>query len=249
MSGRRLVCAVLACLLSACMGGSAAGGAKPTRDTQGGRHELLDTVFRVADRHSPPPKGYGLYSVMLVRSANRNAVALVTELFATTTSAQDAAIAPENLNLLTLPVRDAADASRDLARGRETPGPSAGLLLARHYDYGQAALLLASICRPDRGEAVMKVCGSTPPDGPILVTALRPIDPANLQGQSLLVVNVGGAPAAAVPEIVAAYKRQILRKDFTDRVEVDSWRLSVLNAALRSAQLLPGISTAIASVR
>ena len=62
-------------------------------------------------------------------------------------------------------------------------------------------------------------------------------------------MNLGGASPAAVAEIVSAYRRQILRKDFADRAEIDSWRLAVLNVALDAAQLLPGISKAYAAGR
>ncbi len=55
--------------------------------------------------------------------------------------------------------------------------------------------------------------------------------------------------AAAAPEIVAAYRRQVLRKDFGDRDEVDGWRLVVLNRMLDAAQLLPGTSKAYAAAR
>ena len=37
------------------------------------------------------------------------------------------------------------------------------------------------------------------------------------------------------------------RKNFRDRVEVDSWRLAVLSGILDAAQLLPGISKAYAA--
>ncbi len=55
--------------------------------------------------------------------------------------------------------------------------------------------------------------------------------------------------SAAVPEIVAAYRSQVLRKDFGDRDGVDGWRLVVLNRMLDAAQMLPGISKAYAAAR
>jgi len=78
-------------------------------------------------------------------------------------------------------------------------------VLNRFYDYGQAALLMASICRPERGEPVMNACGSALPDGPLLATGLRPVDASASTSQRLLVVDLGSAAPGAMPEVLAAY--------------------------------------------
>ena len=242
--GLMLVSAFTGCALTAKPPREA--GEAPTRIFPG-TAEVRDSVYRPIDRNVAPPAGYGLYTTVLTRTANRNALKLLSELFATTSNASDAAMARENLNLMMIPVKHAAEATQALAQARELPDPTASAVMNKFYDYGQAALLLASVCRPERGAAVMKACGSTAPDGPILVTSQRPFDAAAVPGQRLLLVNLGGASPAAVAEIVAAYRRQILRADFADRAEIDGWRLVVLNVALDAAQLLPGISKAYAA--
>ncbi|MDO9094109.1 MAG: hypothetical protein Q8R98_10920 [Rubrivivax sp.] len=248
-ASRRWLMALLAAGLAACTAPAPVepAASQPTKDF-GEPPGVRDSVYRVIDRRSPPPAGYGLYTVVLVRSANRPSVQLLSELFATTSHAADAAMARQNLNLMTIPVKNAAEATPELATARQAPLPHASMVLNRFYDYGQAALLMASICRPERGEAVMKACGSVLPDGPLLVTALRPVDASSVS-QRLLVVNLGSAAPGAMPEVLAAYKRQLLRKDFADRAEIDGWRLVVLNGALNAAQLLPGISKAYAAAR
>ncbi len=204
--------------------------------------QIHDSVYRALGRGEPPPAGYGLYTVLLTRTANRNSVRLLSELFALNSSADDAAMARENLNLIAIPVKNSAEATPAMTAARESPEPSASAVLNKFYDFGQAALLLSRVCRPEQGAAVMKVCGSTMTDGPLLVTGQRPFDPAAAPGQRLLIVNLGTASPGAVGEIVAAYRRQIQRKDFTDPDPTDGWRLAVLNVALDAAQLLPGIS-------
>lgn len=251
MKPGRLLAWLLALALLGCAHRSSPPDAPDDQATRvfPGAAEIRDSVYQALGRGQPPPAGYGLYSVVLTRVANRNSLKLLSELFALSGSAGDAALARENLNLMTIPVKDAAEATLAMAAARERPDATASAVLHGLYDYGQAALLLASVCRAERGAAVMKACGSEAAEGPILVTGQRPIDAGAAAGQRLLIVNLGGAPPAAVAEIVAAYRRQILRPDFADRAETEGWRLAVLNAVLDAAQLLPGISKAVAASR
>jgi hypothetical protein len=208
--------------------------------------EVHESVYLPVDRATRPPAGYGLYTVLLTRTANRNTVKLLSELFATTGSAGEAMIARENLNLITIPVKSATDAAQVLASARNEADAAATAVMERTYDFNHAALLMASVCRPDRGAAVMKACGSAAPDGPLLVTAQLPMDGSSVPGQRLLIVNLSTTPPEAIGEVLAAYRRQILREDFADRSELDGWRLRVLNHVLDAAHLLPGISKAYA---
>jgi hypothetical protein len=59
-------------------------------------------------------------------------------------------------------------------------------------------------------------------------------------------VNLSTTPPEAIGEILAAYRRQILRADYADRAELDGWRLWALNHILDTAKMLPGISKAYA---
>lgn len=217
----------------------------PTREFPGGP-EVRESVYLPVDRRAPPPAGYGLYTVLLTRAADRNTVRVLSELFANTSSAGEAALARGNLNLITIPVKSAAEAARALAQARSQPDASATQVVRRFYDFGQAALLMASVCHADRGAAVMKVCGSASPNGPLLVTSQHPLDGAAAPGQRLLVVNLSTTPPEALREVLAAYRKQILRKDFADRADLDGWRLWALNHILDAAQLLPGLSKAYA---
>lgn len=208
----------------------------------------LDSAWVLLERRATPPPGYGLYSYLLLRQNNRNATRALTEIFVTTVNAGDAALAPANLNLIAIPVRNAAAAAAATGGARAAPAPTAAAVLEKHYDHGQAAALIAAVCRPERGEAVMRACGPTLPDGPLLVTSTRPIDPASpLNSQRMLVVNLGGVNPAAVGEVLEAYRRQIRRADFADRAETTHWRLAVLDTLLNAATLLPGISKAYAA--
>jgi hypothetical protein len=211
--------------------------------------DVRDSVYRATDRATPPPPGYGLYTVLLSRSANRNTVKVLAELFNTTVAADEAALPPGKLNLITIPTKNHVDAATALFAAREQAEATAATVMARHYDYGQAALLLSGVCRPERGPAIMATCGSPMPNGPLLVTSPRPFDGRVEPGQQLLVVNLSQASPAAVAELLAAYRRQVSSASRSRKSLRSTWRLAVLTGILDAAQLLPGISKAYAAGR
>ena len=208
--------------------------------------DVRESVYLPVERSTAAPPRYGLYTVLLTRAANRNTAKLLSELFKTTGPAGEAASARENLNLIMIPVKNAPEATRGLATARSEPDPAADAVMQRYYDYGQAALLLSSVCRPERGAEVMRVCGSAAPDGPLLVTSQRPLDGSAAVGERLLIVNLSTTPPEAVPEVVVAYRKQVMRRDFDRRDELDGWRLQALNHLIIVAQMLPVISKAYA---
>jgi hypothetical protein len=242
---------IAATALAACMStppprSGSTGAEPPVRGIPG--PEVRDSVYLPVDRSGPPPGGYGLYTVVLTRVRNQNTARVLSEVFTSTGSAADAAIARENLNLITIPVKNAAQAGSVLATARSEPEAAATAVMQAHYDFDQAALLMSSVCRADRGAAVMKVCGSTAPDGPLLVTSQVPLTGGIIPGQRLLIVNLSATPTGALGEVLAAYRQQILRKDFADRAELDGWRLVALNYVLDAATMLPELRKAYVSV-
>ena len=241
----RITCAVVLTLgLTACPSAPPNSGAEPP--TRG--LDVYDSVYLPVDRTAGPPSGFGLYTALVTRTANPNGTAVVADLLATTGKAADAAIPHQNLNLITIPVRNAEEADKALASARFEPDAAATTLMQKHYDFDLAAAVLASVCRPARGAAVMKACGNSAPDGPLLITSQRPLNGTIPDGEKLLVVNLSSTPKGAIAEVLAAYRSQILRKDFADRAEVDSWRLKFLNNLLEAATLLPKIRKAYAGL-
>jgi hypothetical protein len=222
----------------------------PAQPTEPARPEIRDSVYLPVDRTAPPPAGYGLYTVLVTRSANRNTARVLSILFNTSDSAGQAAIARQNLNLIVIPVKNVSPAAQVLAAARGQPDTTADEVMRKFYDFGAAAKMLASVCRPDRGAAVMKACGSQEPTGPLLVTTTqRPLSGIVAPNERMLIVNLSSTQPEAVPEVVAAYRRQILREDFNDQPAVEGWRLAALNTLLEAAHLLPGISKAYAETK
>lgn len=244
---RAMWAALLALALGACTLSSPPPPPPPVQPpTKGFPSDVRESVYLPVERSTAAPPRYGLYTVILTRATNRNTAKLLSELFKTTGSAGEAAIARENLNLIMIPVNSASNASRALASARNEPDNAAATVMQRYYDFGQAALLLSRVCRPERGADVMRVCGSATPDGPLLVTSQHPLDGAVAPDERLLIVNLSMTPMEAVPEVVATYRKQVLRRDFDRRDELDGWRLQALSQLITVAQMLPGISKAYA---
>jgi hypothetical protein len=245
---RRLLLAVTAAaLLAGCMASSLRDD-RPvvlTPRLRGPLGLVVDSVLLPTARREVPGDVYGLYTVLLARTADKRSQRVLAELLSSTVPAAEAALPAAQLNVITVPVKDGEAARRLTLNARAKPDERAQELLVAHYDFGQAALLATRLCRPDSGTAVMKACGSALPDGPLLVTSARPLGPNGWADQRLLVVNLGTTAPEAVPEVLAAYRRQVQQRDFAQRSELDSFRLSALNALLDAARLLPGLSKAL----
>lgn len=210
---------------------------------------LLDSAWLPWQRGLPAPTGFGLYTVLLARGPDRSTQRLLEELFVSTVNARETPLARENLNLIQLPVRDAERAARALDGARHDARAAAEALLRESYDFGQAGALMAQLCRRERGDAVVRACGGTAPDGPLLLTTPAPWDGSGPIGSRLLVVNLARTAAGAMREALSAYRRQVLRKDFDRVPESEAWRLWALNRLLEGSQLLPGIVKGFTGVR
>jgi hypothetical protein len=207
---------------------------------------VRENVYGPMGRTTAAPAGYGLYTSLITRSANRNSVRTLAALFASTVGAGEAAMARENLNLIMIPVTDEAQARVALASAREQAEATAAALMQKHYDFGQAMKLRDIVCRPERSSAVQKVCASTASDGPWLVTAQRPLTAADAAAQPLLIVDLSVTPPAAVAEVLATYRQQIVRGRGGENWEL-GWRLRFLNSVLEAADFLPLISKVYAA--
>ena len=198
---------------------------------------MRESVYLPVDRTAPPPAGYGLYTVLLTRTADRNTSGVV-ELFTTTGSAGEAA-RRENLNLIMIPVKSAGEADA-LPAARNEPDATAAVMQSLRLRPGGAADGERVPSRPwRRGH---EVCGSSP-DGPLLVTTQRPLDGVAAPGPRLLIVNLSTTPPEAMREVLAAYRHRSCKR--TSRTaDLDGWRLGALNYVLDAAQLLPRISKA-----
>ena len=221
------------------------GSDLPTKGLAG-EDRIHDSVYGPVDRANPPPGGYGLYTFVLARSPDRVTTRVLATLFTKIVGAGESADRHVNLNFIAIPVKKASEAVRLLVQAKVQPDAVAAELLRQHYDFGIAATLMDKVCRPP-GRQGAKACGSPLPDGPLLVTGQHPLSTGAPVDQRVLVVNLGTTPPEAVPEIIAAYRRHLLRADYTGPGDLDTWRLWMLDHVLDAADLLPLIRKAYAA--
>lgn len=63
-----------------------------------------------------------------------------------------------------------------------------------------------------------------------------------------LLIDLSGVHERAFPEIVAAFLEQVVRKDFSDREKIDTFRLHLLNITLTAADWISPVQKAMADV-
>lgn len=228
-------------------GRPATGGEAPVKGLPSDSF-VQDNVYLPIDRTGHAPSGYALYTVVLARSADPVTTRLLTELLRVTGGAAGSPIPRANLNLITLPVNKAGEAARLLLDARNKPAAVAADLMRTQYDFGEAELLMASVCHSADAK-IARACGSPLPTGPLLVTALKPLDGHAPPEPRLLVVNLGSTPPDAVPEVLKVYLRQIVTPDrkWDDPGAIDGWRLRLLDGMLEAANILPLIRKAYAA--
>jgi len=219
----------------------------PTKAEPGGGGFVQDSVYLPVERTGKLPNGYGLYTLLLARTADAVTTRLLSELFTVTVGAGESASKVEDLNLIAIPVKKMSDAAHLLAGAHTQPAAVAAELVRRQYDFGQALMLMDHVCKSSQDKRIAAACGSQAPDGPLLVTTLLPLDGAKDLPPRLLVVNLGSTPPDAVREVLDVYRRQLATRPFDDRGDLDGWRLRALDAMLQAASFLPVIRKSYAA--
>lgn len=207
---------------------------------------IKSTVYQIVDRQHKVNKGYGLYSYLVLRGPTEKSVLVLEEFFKTTINSDEREIKIENLNAIIIPVTDAVQVQKAIKHARTMPNATAKAIAYKFYDYGYAEWLYSAVCQIENTETVKKACGNLTDRGPYLFTTTKPIINESPTNQKLLVVSFTDTHLGAIPEVIAAYKRQISRQDFTDRKALDTWRLDALNILLSSADLVPLVKKAFA---
>jgi len=214
--------------------------------TSGNGDGIKSSVYQVFDQKSKQPESYGLYSYLLLRGPTQNSIEILNELFKTTLSKDESIIQTENLNLILIPVSMESEVQKVLKNARTLPAATAKAITYNFYDYGYSEWLYSITCQQNTISVNQEACGEITDKGPLIITVTKPITKQSTVVQNMLIVNLSKTHPSAIPEVLAAYKRQVTKKDFADRSEVDSWRLIVLNKLLSAADLAPQIKKVMA---
>ena len=207
---------------------------------------IVASVYHYLTRPGAESPAYGLYSYVLLPSRSSRAEKLLSELFGTTPFASIEGITVPSLHVIQLPAR--REKVPALLAAIADPG---GLRGARYagdfYDYGLAQRLLVQICaRP--AEAVRGWCQTDLSRGPYLFTYAKPVSALATVPPPYLVLDLSPVHERAFTEVVAAYKEQVKRVDYTDMQRIDTLRLRVLNIVLTAADWIDPITRAMTTI-
>jgi hypothetical protein len=97
-------------------------------------------------------------------------------------------------------------------------------------------------------EEIKAVCDGDLSRGPYIFTYAKPASNISRVLPPFLFMDLSDVHERAFPEIIAAFKAQVKRKDFSDRAKIDTLRLRVLSIALTAADWLVPVQKAMANI-
>jgi hypothetical protein len=212
---------------------------------------IVDTGYNVLWDIGGEEERYGLYSYAILNYNDRSA-AFLNAVFKAIPIAKNAQ--PSQTNIFYIPTKNdmKKEVTELLKTGGEKPlAPNDASAYAKNlYDYEMSRTLLADhICR-SRAEEVKPVCKGGLPltGGPYIFTYAQPASKLDPVPPPFLLIDLSGVHERAFPEIVAAFLEQVVRKDFSDREKIDTFRLHLLNITLTAADWISPVQKAMADI-
>ncbi len=214
-----------------------------TRD-QGGQGIRL-SLYDFLDPHAGFERDYGLYTYVLFRAANERAERLLQALLSSTGWTEHARLAePGAINVFVVPVRDRIQA---LVAERTSSDLSADLLHPDFYDYSYAASLLVNLCVGAAGGDLPGYCIEGG-GGPYLLGHPERLTPDSNIGEPYLLVDLSHVHERAFGEFIRAVKEQVMLAEFSNREKIDTFRLQLLDVALKAGDWLVPVKDAVAGI-
>lgn len=171
-------------------------------------------------------QGYGLYTYVLFPRPTTKVRALIEVLLSQATAVNDTDVnLRKHINLVYVPT----------AGGVKLKQPADD-----KYDFDHGEKILFDICRGKVSE-LQALCDKAWGEGPFLFTYVRPIAPQSELDPPYLFVDLSDWPVSTYPEVIAAYRDQVKRADYTDRERIENYRLVILKFLQIAAGATPSI--------
>lgn len=214
-----------------------------TRD-QGGQGIRL-SLYDFLDPDTEFEHDYGLYTYVLFRAANARGERLLQALLSSTGWAEHARLAePAAINVFIVPVRDRI---QTLVAVRTSNELSANLVHPDFYDYSYAASLLVNLCVSAAGGDLPDYCLAGG-GGPYLLSHPERLTPDSGIAEPYLLVDLSDVHERAFGEFVRAVKEQVMLAEFNNREKLDTFRLQLLDVALKAGDWLIPVKDAVAGI-
>jgi hypothetical protein len=233
-----------ACLIEVIklVGGERLSPASPT----GPLRMLLETGrAQLTDLGKEAP-GYGLYSYAILTSNSNRSATFLKEVFDLIPTVEDNGAEPSQINILYLPTKRNSLLDSESAKG-QTPVELGRKFSSSLYDYRMARAVLNHICNPP-ASAVRRLCQEDLSRGPYLFTYSKPASVLVPIPPPFLFVDLSDVDPGAFGEYIAAFRAQVKREDISDGARINTFRLTLLNIALRARKLVTPIGKSIADI-
>ncbi len=201
-------------------GDPGSGGPSPGAPKQPSRN-IVETGYQFLFEARPEKPDYGLYSYLILadRSPIR-AASIIDEILNATPSADALSVEPQRLNVLYLPAKSDFD-PRD--RFHESD-----------YNYDLARRLLDKICL-DPPAKLKELCLGDLSRGPYIFTYAKAAGGLARLPPPLLVVDMSGLNEHGFKTMLACYKAQVKRDDFSDEAKIENFSNGLLSVILVAA--------------
>jgi len=225
---------------------------RSSAETIPSRFTILDTGYSLMIKTGQEQWSYGLYSYALLVTDNDRSAKFLSDVFGVSAipSVKDTTTQRSLSNIFYIPIRedkwdDYIHASSKL-NGHSLATTS--LDYAKNfYDYKMANSLLNHLCDPP-AEEIKTVCEGDRSRGPYIFTYARPASTLTPVPPPLLFIDLSDVHERAFPEIIAAFRAQVKREDFSDRAKIDTLRLKLLSIILTAADVTGPVQKAMADI-
>jgi hypothetical protein len=209
--------------------------------------QVRDTAFDFLYAIGSEQDRYGLYSYVILPAPSPRALALLSEIFKSTPSVGSLSTPREEINILYFPTKSGSKGKFRLDTGAARVALQD--YLDHHYDYGLARSMLGRIvCGAPKGPDLVELCGEDFGAGPLILTYHTKISGLAALPPPYLVLDLRNVRPEGFGEFLAAYYSQVKREDYSDRRQLDTFRLKLLNVAQTFMQWINPVEEAAAKI-
>jgi hypothetical protein len=206
---------------------------------------ILETGYNLLVGMGGEEPGYGLYSYGLVVNDSGRSTKFLRDVFSAIPSVKDTAAQHSQTNIFYIPIKYVDERIELMLR---TNVIDVSEFYAKNfYDYKTSRALLDHLCDPP-AEEIRAVCEGDLSKGPYIFTYAKPASNVAPVPPPFLFMDLSDVHERAFPEIIAAFKAQVKRKDISDGAKINTLRLTLLNITLKAADWLVPVQKAMADI-
>jgi hypothetical protein len=207
---------------------------------------ILETGYATLSEIGKEDRAYGLFSYAILANPSQRSAAFLAETFKSTIPIGNLSDNHRNFNVFYVPIQKGKEADFSKAGQADKDnfnklGEDFGNSM---YDFSMARLILTHVCaRPERD--MVSLCHSDLTGGPYIFTYTAPASNLDVFPPPYLFVDMTKVAEGAFPEWLSAFRAQVKQEDIKDGSWIGTFRLRILNYALKAANLVGPVEGSI----